>query len=129
MPGRGTTARHNGQILTVLDPAPNPNGKRLEPTRAYRVISSSGMTGTIDATVLEQHRIDPTTLEPYPTDAIRGVPRRFPQVIAVPHRVSGSSLICTVIHSTHPSYPVGGYDIAVPTSEVLAVPALRAPSA
>lgn len=126
MPHRGATLILNQQIHTILNLKPGP--KSLEPTREHQAVTEAGVNATVTTEQLEQHRIDPRELEEYPATGVRGVPRRLKDFIAVPHRASGDALICTIVHSTHPSYPGGGHDIAVAREELLAAPALRARS-
>lgn len=125
MAGRGTTLVIQGKIHTILDPVPTPGPLSLTRSRVYQAMTDDGVLVQVTTEQAEAHRADPRELEEYETRAVMGVPRRLKSLTVVPHRQVGPDMICTVIHSDHPRYPVGGYDIAVSIKELWAAPALR----
>jgi len=125
MIGRGTTLVIEGKLHTLLDPVPTPDRPPLRPSRLFMARVDDGDLVQVTTEQAEAHRADPRELEEYETRAVMGVPRRLKSLTVVPHRQVGPDMICTVIHSDHPRYPVGGYDIAVSIKELWAAPALR----
>lgn len=126
MIGRGTTLVLEGRIHTILDPVPTPGRPSLSPTREFTARVDDGDLVHVTTDQVEAHRADPRELEEHETRAVMGVPRRLKSLTVVPHRQVGPDMVCTVIHSDNPRYPVGGYDIAVSIEELWASPALRA---
>lgn len=123
---RGTALVIQGKLHTILDPVPTPGRPSLSPTRVFTARVDDGDLVQVTTNPVEAHRTDPRELEEDGTRAVMGVPRRLKSLPVVPHRQVGPDMICTVIRSDNPRYPVGGYDIAVSIDELWASPALRA---
>lgn len=50
---------------------------------------------------------------------MKGIVIRLESVVVVPVMNEGNGhWKCVVVHSDHPSYPVGGYDVSIPTEEL-----------
>src|SRR5690606_38859247 len=86
----------------------------------YDVVRPGDQHGIVPEERVRDNLIAVDDLVETSTTSILGVPRRLPHVTVVPYKDRGSDWYsCCVVASEDPRYPVGGYHLAIPKSELL----------
>jgi len=105
------------------EPRPKSTFKGLSDKRRlldYDVVRPGDQHGIVPEERVRDNLIAVDDLVETSTTSILGVPRRLPHVTVVPYKDRGSDWYsCCVVASEDPRYPVGGYHLAIPKSELL----------